>query len=134
MTYRFSERSLKKLQGVHPDLVRVMEIAIGRSPVDFGITCGVRTLEQQQDLFAQGRSIPGPIVTWTMDSKHLIQEDGFGHAVDVAAYINGKVSWNEKYYDIIGRVVKATAKDMFINVIWGGDFKRNKDRPHFELQ
>jgi len=132
MTYKFSQRSLKNLEGVHPDLVKVMEIAIGRSPVDFGISQGVRTIEEQEALYDQGRTKPGPIVTWTMNSKHLVQPDGFGHAVDVMAYVKGKVSWNEALYDIIGKVVKATAKDMFIDIKWGGDWKI-KDRPHFEI-
>jgi peptidoglycan LD-endopeptidase CwlK len=127
MTFRLSQTSLKKLDGVHPDLVNVCHEAIKRTKVDFGITCGVRTQEEQKKLYAQGRTEPGKIVTWTLDSRHRT-----GHAVDVVAYIDGEVSWDEKYYDLIAEAFLEAAAALKVPLVWGGNFQK-PDRPHMEL-
>lgn len=132
MSFKFSRKSLSRLEGCHPSLVRVAIKAISLSPIDFGISQGVRTLEQQQDLYAQGRTTPGPVVTWTMNSKHLKQSDGYGHAFDIVVLINGKASWEERFYDEVAMYVKKSAELENVNIAWGGDWKK-KDRPHFEL-
>jgi peptidoglycan L-alanyl-D-glutamate endopeptidase CwlK len=133
MTFEFSRRSLRNLEGCHPNLVRVAKKAVTLSPIDFGISHGVRTLEQQQDLYAQGRSLPGPIVTWTMNSKHLKQADGYGHAIDILVFINGKVSWEERFYNQVAPYMKKAAEIEDVKIIWGGDWKNRKDRPHYEI-
>ena len=66
MTYKLSNRSLGKLEGVHPDMVATVKRAIELTKVDFGITCGLRTVEEQKKLVASGRS-------QTMNSKHIPQ-------------------------------------------------------------
>lgn len=129
---KFSQSSLARLDGVHPDLVKVAHKALSISPIDFGISYGVRTLAEQERLYAQGRTQPGPKVTWTMNSLHLPQKDNFAHAIDVLAYVDGKISWDEKLYDRIAVVMKNTADMLNVKIVWGGDWK-NKDRPHFEL-
>ena len=86
MSFRLSQRSLDRLDGVHPDMAAVVERAIQLTEVDFGVTQGVRTLEEQKANVAAGRS-------QTMKSKHLLQDDGFSHAVDVVAYVGPDVSW-----------------------------------------
>ena len=78
MSFKLSQRSLDKLEGVHPDMVEVVKTAIGLTDVDFGVTYGVRTVQEQQKLYDSGRS-------QTMKSKHLIQDSGYSHAVDVVA-------------------------------------------------
>lgn len=133
MGFVLSKRSKEKMQGLHPDLYAVIIHAIGITPVDFGITQGVRTKEEQEALYAQGRTKPGKIVTWTMNSKHLKQPDGYGHAFDVGAFLNGKLTWEEKYYDDIADVILKAAKDVGVNIKWGGTWK-TPDRPHFELE
>ena len=65
MAFKLSKRSLDKLEGVHPKLVAVVKRAIETTTVDFGVTFGVRTVEEQERLVAAGRS-------QTMASKHLI--------------------------------------------------------------
>lgn len=117
--FKFSERSLKNLEGVHPDLVRVVKRALSLSPVDFVVTEGLRTLERQKDLLKTGASK-------TLNSRHLT-----GHAVDVAAWVGG-VKWEWVYYEKIARAMFDAAKIENVPITWGGDWKF-KDGPHFEL-
>lgn len=108
--YKFGKSSIQKLKGVHPDLVKVMERAISISKQDFSITQGVRTKSEQIRLVAQGKSK-------TMNSKHLVQKDGYSHAVDVVPF---PVSWDlEKFYVIADAVEKA-AEQLNVKIRWGG--------------
>lgn len=107
---KFSNKSKEKLKGVHPDLVKVLELAITYTKQDFSITEGVRTKEQQVIYVRTGKS-------QTMNSKHLVQKDGYGHAIDVVPY---PVSWElEKFYPIADAISKA-AKELKVTVRWGG--------------
>ena len=121
MGFILSQRSLKNLEGVHADLVRVVERALEITTVDFVVTEGLRSAERQEQLVKSGASK-------TKNSRHLT-----GHAVDVAAWVDGKVSWNWKYYDDIASAFKEAAKELSIEVEWGGDWKSFKDGPHFQL-
>lgn len=132
------KRSLDTLKGIHPDLVRVMQEAIKDSPVDFTITDGVRTTAQQQALYAKGRTAPGGKVTNAdgvkNKSNHQVKADGFGWAVDLYPYIDGKIDFNDtKSLEIIAAHIKATAKCLGVKIGWGGDWKGAWDKPHFEL-
>jgi peptidoglycan L-alanyl-D-glutamate endopeptidase CwlK len=128
MTFQFGPASLKKLEGVHPDLVRVMKSALQISPYDFKITHGVRTQAEQDALYAQGRTAPGKIVTNTKNSRHI-----GGFAVDIAVLVNGQVSWEMKHYKAVADVVKKVAAHLGVNIAWGGDWKSPVDGPHFEI-
>lgn len=133
----FSQRSIDNLVGIHPVLVKVMKIAICGTPVDFTITDGVRTTEQQQKLYAQGRTVPGAIVTncdgVTRKSNHQAKEDGYGYAVDIYPFVNGKVQVNDaKNLSVIADHIIKVASANGINIQWGGNWKM-KDYPHFEL-
>ena len=121
MAYRLSSRSKDRLKGVHPDLVRVVERAIGRTPVDFMVTEGLRTRDRQKALVAAGASR-------TMNSRHLT-----GHAIDLAAFVDGRVRWDWPLYPRIAEAMKAAARDLGVALIWGGDWKSLRDGPHFEL-
>lgn len=121
MPFSFSKRSLEALAGVDKHLNIVMHRAIEITPVDFGITEGRRTLDRQRRLLAAG-------ATETMDSKHLT-----GRAVDVAAYIDGKVRWDWPLYEKIAKAVKQAAFELEIQITWGGDWRTLRDGPHFEL-
>ena len=94
MSFKLSSRSLGKLEGVHPDMVATVQKAIERTKIDFGVTYGVRSVEEQQRLFDMGRS-------QTMKSKHLMQDSGFSHAVDLVAYDGSEVVWEINVYDDI---------------------------------
>lgn len=119
--FKFSQRSENNLKGVNSDLVKIVRRALQLSPVDFGITEGLRTVERQQQLVAAGKS-------QTMNSRHIS-----GHAVDVFAYPTSAGSWEWKYYEQIATAFKQAAKELDIPVEWGGDWKTLKDGPHFQL-
>lgn len=121
MTFKLSQRSLDKLQGVDKRLVAVVNRAIELTEVDFGITEGLRTKERQEQLVAEGKS-------QTLNSKHLR-----GMAVDVVAYVDGKVSWDKQHYQTIAEAFKQAADELNVSIRWGGNFKSFFDGPHFEL-
>jgi len=121
MAFTLSQRSRDRLKGVDSRLVKVVEEAIKITEVDFGVTEGLRTEERQKELVSKGLS-------QTLKSKHLT-----GHAVDLVAYDNGKVTWEKEFYHKIADAMKKAAKDQNINIRWGGDFKSFFDGPHFEL-
>lgn len=145
MKYQLGKRSLDNLVGVHPNLVKVMTAAIGNSPIDFTITEGLRTMERQKDLFAQGRTKPGMKVTNANGVKNLSnhqdeadgRKDGLGQAVDLYPFFEGKVQVHHKdtikNLKLIADHIKATAKKLGIKIIWGGDWKSPYDPPHFQL-
>ena len=133
MVYSLSQRSLTALAGVHPDMVRVVKRAITLTTQDFLVTEGVRTPARQRELYAQGRTTPGPKVTWTLNSNHFIQKSGYGHAVDLCPY---PVDWNDvRKFAAIADAMKRAAAAEGVKLTWGGDWKAPKgpDRPHFEL-
>ena len=134
MTYKLGTRSRENLKGVHPDLVKVVERAIEITTQDFTVIEGVRTAERQKELYAQGRTTKGPIVTYTdgvkKKSNHQPKADGKGHAVDIVPY---PVDWNSSVkFDNIANAMKLAACQLEIPIVWGGDWKM-LDKPHFEL-
>lgn len=106
--FKLSSRSLGRLEGVDSRLVDVTKRAIQLTTVDFGVTQGLRTIEQQREYLAKG-------ATKTMKSKHLE-----GRAVDCVAYIGPRVSWEMKLYDDIADAFKAAAIELDVHIRWGG--------------
>ena len=138
--YKLSNRSLSRLDGVHPVLIQIIEEGIKDSPFDFGIPQfgGKRTAEDQNMLYQRGRDLPGSIVTNTDGyiklSNHQPKEDGYGHAFDIYAYVDGKASWNKVHLTAIAKHLQKIAKEKFnVDLTWGGDWSRFKDMPHFQL-
>ena len=113
MGFKLSERSLGKLEGVDDTLVEVVKEAINLTKVDFGVTFGMRTLEEQQALVAKGAS-------QTMKSKHLE-----GLAVDLMAYIGGRASWELNVYDDIADAMMEAAKLEDVALRWGAAWHIN---------
>ena len=121
MTFALGQRSLDRLNGVHPDLVKVVKRAIQLTPIDFTVTEGLRTVERQKQLVAAGAS-------QTMKSRHIT-----GHAVDLAALVDGEVRWDWPLYAKIAKAMKDAAAELGVALEWGGDWKSLKDGPHFQL-
>lgn len=121
MTFSLSTRSVERLRGVHPDLIKVVKLAITLTEVDFGVTEGIRTRERQRELVAKGASK-------TMNSRHIT-----GHAVDLAAYLGTEVRWDWPLYHKIADAMKRAANALGVAIVWGGDWRTFKDGPHFEL-
>ena len=120
--YTLSTRSLDRLNGVHPDLVSVVKLAIHLSEIDFVVLEGVRTKERQAQLLKAGAS-------FTLKSRHLT-----GHAVDLGALVNKEVRWDWPLYHKIAKAMKQAAIDLDVPIVWGGDWRTFKDGPHFELK
>ena len=121
MTIVLGQRSLSRLEGVHPDLVRVVKKAAALSDLDFTVLEGIRSVERQKQLVSQGASK-------TMNSRHIT-----GHAVDLAPMIAGEVRWDWPLYHKLAKIVKAAAADEKVPLQWGGDWRAFKDGPHWEL-
>ena len=150
MSFRLSDRSLSKLQGVDEQLVATVKLAILNTKIDFGVICGLRTIEEQRVLVEKGASK-------TMHSKHLE-----GNAVDLMAYIGSRGSWELNLYDDIANAMKEAAIETGAVICWGAawhipdirqykgsmedamneyiDLRRSEgkrpfiDGPHFEIQ
>lgn len=116
-----SKKSLDRLTGVHPDLVRVVKRAIEITTVDFAVLEGVRSKSRQEQLVKAGAS-------QTMNSRHLT-----GHAVDLGAYVSGSVRWDWPLYYKIADAVKEAAAELGVPIEWGGDWRKFKDGAHFQL-
>lgn len=127
--YKLSAKSRSRLEGVHPDLVAVVKRAIAITEQDFSVGEGLRSIERQRKLVAKGKST-------TMNSRHLT-----GHAVDLLPYpFHGDVDedgipniedWDQ-YYPIAD-AMKQAAKELNVDLDWGGDWKSFPDGPHFQL-
>lgn len=119
--YRLGERSRRNLQGVHPDLVRVVEKAIQITKQDFVVIEGLRTEARQRELVAKGASR-------TMNSRHLS-----GHAVDIVPWVAGTISWDWKFYSEIRNAMVTAAAELGVEIEWGGNWATFKDGPHWQL-
>lgn len=126
MNYQLSNQSLSRLEGVHPDLVKVIKRAIELTPYDFGITEGVRTTETQQEYYRKGK-------TQTKNSKHLLQSDGFGHAVDLYVLIHGNAIWDHKYFRKVIQAVFTAAIELGVQIEVGALWRDFLDSPHIQL-
>ena len=115
MAFKLSGRSLNKLEGVHPTMVDTVKRAIELSKVDFGVIYGVRSLAEQKRLYEAKRS-------QTMKSKHLVQEDGYSHAVDLMAYDGSDPSWDIVMYDDIADAMKQAAIETGAKILWGASW------------
>ena len=107
MGFKLSSRSKGRLEGINPQLIEVVKTAITLTKVDFGVTCGMRTVEEQEKLVASGAS-------QTMKSKHLE-----GRAVDLVAYIGPNVTWALNKYDELADAMAAAAKQKGVALKWG---------------
>ena len=118
MSYVLGNKSRRRLYGVHPDLVLVVNKAIEITTQDFTVLEGLRTLERQQQLYSTGKSK-------TMNSRHLT-----GHAVDLAPW---PITWDWEHFYPIAEAMKDASQEVGVPIEWGGDWKSFPDGPHFQL-
>jgi len=119
--YKLGPRSQSRLKGVHLDLVKVVERAIEITTVDFTVLEGLRDPARQKTLMESGAS-------QTLNSRHIT-----GHAVDLGAWVDGEVRWDWPLYHKIAAAMKEAAAELGVAIVWGGDWSRFKDGPHYEL-
>lgn len=135
--YIMSKRSRNNLAGVHPKLVECVEEALRITEQDFTVVEGVRTIEKQREYFKKGASK-------TMNSRHLKQPDGFGHAVDLYPYYDGSVQVDAPFsrFKAIKDAMFAAAKKVGCKLTWGADWDRDGDSnderfvdsPHYQIE
>lgn len=136
----FGERSKKRLATVHPSLQKVMNEAIKH--FDFTVVYGHRTVEEQLELFKVGRKIING--QWVVVGKTVTKLDGRNKkskhnyspslAIDIAPW-TGTIDWgNLEAFKEMADVVKAAAKTVGVEIVWGGDWEKFRDYPHFELK
>lgn len=107
MSFKLSQRSLDRMEGVDERLVAAVKFAINATKTDFGVVQGLRTEEMQKALVAKGASK-------TMKSKHLV-----GKAVDLMAYCSGRGSWELNLYDDLADAMKEGALMVGAPIRWG---------------
>ena len=107
MGFKLSSRSIDRLGGIDAGLITVVNAAIDMTKVDFGVTCGMRTLAEQEALVAKGAS-------QTMKSKHLE-----GRAVDLVAYVGSNVTWSLNMYDDLADSIAEASRIHGVPVKWG---------------
>lgn len=132
--YTFSKRSLKALEYVHFDLVRIATKVLELGLFDFGISCGHRKEDEQEQLYFEGKS--------KLRYPHSKHNSMPSTAIDIVLYVNGKVDWNNRssWYMAIG-VFRGVAAMLNIPIRvgadWDGDFSTSDqsfhDLPHIEL-
>jgi len=109
--YKFGRRSRERLKGVDVRLVNVLNELI--KMMDVTIIEGLRSAERQKELLAKG-------ATKVKYSKHME-----GKAVDLSPY---PIDWENRdgfYY--MGGMIRGIAKQMGVNVRFGGDWDSDGD-------
>lgn len=124
---KLTPRDLSRLKAAHPDLVKIIVEAARITTVPFMVMEVGRSIAAQEANIAKG-------VSWTMHSRHILSKDGLARAADLVPIDDkGKVIWAWPVYYKLAPIIKAAAKAVKVPVEWGGDWKRNKDGPHWQL-
>lgn len=139
---KFGKTSIKNLQTADERLQKVLYKAIVNCPVDFSISYGHRTTAAQKELYAQGRTKPGKIVT-NIDGVNKLSKHNYfpSKAIDIV------IADTEKAFDIatlafVAGWIMATANELGIDITWGGNWdgdyviltdQKLIDMPHFEV-
>ena len=144
---QLSNSSQNKLNLAHPDLIEIIKMAIRFSVIDFGIAETARPDEKQAEYFAKGLSKLDGV---TRKSKHQVtKKKPLAMAVDIFAWVEGKVSYDKEHLSYIAGVIDACTKMLFVQgkihhlLRWGGNWDMDgkilldqsfDDRPHYELE
>lgn len=127
MTFRLSNRSYRRMEGVDPRLVAVVKEALRISNVDFGVAYmgGVRTAEEQLELFNKGRS--------RADGTKYKSKHQLGRAIDLIPFVEGGVDLSRQSHALTAAAMLEAAIKLNVKIKWGGHWRKLKDLPHFEL-
>ena len=106
--FKLSKRSQAQLIGVHPDLQRMVEVALTETSIDFGVLEGLRTMARQRQ-FVESKA------SKSLNSRHLT-----GHAVDLGAYIGRELRWDAGLYYPIAHAMAVAASSLKTSIRWGG--------------
>ena len=87
---------------------------------------GFRSFSEQDNLYAQGRTTKGSIVTYAKGGESY---HNYGLAIDVVEIKDGKIDWIEQE-NVLPKIAPIGKKWGFE---WGGDWKKIKDKPHFQM-
>lgn len=127
MTFKFGTNSLMRLENCDTRLQKIAQLAISRSPVDFAITCGHRGQEEQDRAFREGKSR----LKWPQGKHNKLPSQAF----DFVPFTDGKPDWTDLVlFGIVAREIKKAAKELSVEITWGGDWVGFKDHPHIELK
>jgi peptidoglycan LD-endopeptidase CwlK len=113
-------RSITDLIPEMQDKFKAFSAKMDENDIEFIVTCTYRSQEQQNALYAQGRTTPGKVVTWTKNSRHTKRD-----AFDIAILKNGKITWDDMEYMAAGNIGES------VGLVWGGRW-HNPDYPHFQ--
>lgn len=140
--YSFGKTSLERLNTCHNDLILIMKEAISISNIDFGISEGYRSVEDQQKYFKEGKSKIDGIIK---KGKHNYSPS---LAVDIFPVINGSPNWENEHLSYLAGIIHAVSVILLRQakishkIRWGGNWNMDgtilidqsfDDRPHFEL-
>jgi hypothetical protein len=126
--FKLNRRSRIALRNVHPDLIRVLELAASRSDIPFIVTSGLRTAAEQNQMYKRGAS--------KLDGyrKRSYHQDGLAADVAVCTDLTFKrVTWDWTPYYKLSKIIKKAAADLGVSLTWGGDWKTFKDGPHYQI-
>lgn len=128
--YKLSPSSQKRLESLKTpfqDIVLKMVKIGNKNGLDVQIACGTRSAAQQDELYAQGRTRPGSIVTNAKGGQSL---HNIGLAVDLYFLVGGKADWG------VGKYLKLwdLIKDSVPEVEWAGNWKSFKEYCHFQIK
>lgn len=124
---KLTDVSIKRLKGVHPKLQSVVLLAAAQLEYPFNVSEGVRSQERQNQMYAEGKSK-------TKKGKHLIQSDGYGHAVDLYPLTDNRKEIDWANFPKFVEDIKSFAKQLGYEIECGHDWKTFKDSPHFQLK
>jgi peptidoglycan L-alanyl-D-glutamate endopeptidase CwlK len=120
-----SETCIAKLQPPVQPYARALVHAAAAAGIEIKVISGFRSYQEQDELFAQGRTKPGKRVT---NCKGGESNHNFGVAFDIGVFDGKHYLPESPSYDAVGVLGKELGLD------WGGDWASLVDKPHFELR
>lgn len=127
MTFKLSDKSKERLQGVDSRIIEIVDLALTITKIDFGIPRdgGIRTAERQKELFDQKVS--------KCDGYKNKSQHQSGDAFDIYAYTNGKASWGRDDLTQVAAAILQAASVLKYSLEWAGHWRSWQDFPHFQL-